>query len=110
MNSIDIIEILKSKNVLQFRKDNCFQILKEIKPYKEIDTHFVGKIVLFEVENEFIAMEEDGKSNYYLRIVKSKEDFDAFVHDRLSIYDRMWDGCGCKVEYTEIWEKNSNST
>ena len=24
---------------------------------------------------------------------------DAFVKDRLDTYERMWDGCGCKVHY-----------
>ena len=28
-----------------------------------------------------------------------RETAERFVEDRLSDYERMWDGCGCKIEY-----------
>jgi hypothetical protein len=65
----DLIESLRSKNIFQIRIDNDFQFMKEIKPKIETDTHFVGNISLFHLENELIVKERDDKGNYYYRIV-----------------------------------------
>ncbi|OLS26724.1 MAG: hypothetical protein HeimC3_08260 [Candidatus Heimdallarchaeota archaeon LC_3] len=92
MNNQDIVNNLHLKNVLRIEKKEADESITCEKPIKEVDTHFVGKIVLLEIENNLIAKKEDGKGSIYLRIINSIEDFDAFTQDRLRIYDRMWDG------------------
>jgi len=31
--------------------------------------------------------------------MKTKKEAEEFIKERLEIYNRMWDGCGCKVDY-----------
>jgi len=31
--------------------------------------------------------------------MKNKKEADLFIDERMETYDRMWDGCGCKVDY-----------
>jgi hypothetical protein len=35
------------------------------------------------------------------RRMATREAAEAFVNDRLEIYERMWDGCGCKINYSD---------
>ena len=105
MNYSEIIKNLEIKNIIRIEKKTYEQSNNNDKCVKEVDTNFAGKICLLKAENKLIAREEDGKGSIYFRLMKDEEDFDAFTQDRLVIYDRMWDGCGCKVVYNEIWQK-----
>ena len=49
-----------------------------------------------------IRLQERGESFYNSgleRVVADLEAAGRFVDNRLAAYDRMWDGCGCKVDY-----------
>ena len=108
MDNQDIVNNLQLKNVLRIEKKEADESITCKKPIKEVDTQFVGKIVLLEIGNNLIAKEEDGNGSIYLRIINTIENFDAFTQDRLSVYDRMWDGCGCKVDYNKVWNRIEN--
>ena len=45
-----------------------------------------------------MAVEEPTSRQRVLRRL-AEDEVAAFVKDRLDTYERMWDGCGCKVEY-----------
>jgi hypothetical protein len=45
------------------------------------------------------VQESDPEGTVYLRAMADREAAEAFVSDRLATYERMWDGCGCKVHY-----------
>jgi hypothetical protein len=34
-----------------------------------------------------------------IRPFSSMEEAQAFVDERLETYERMWDGCGCRIDY-----------
>ena len=36
---------------------------------------------------------------YDTHVAESVDEAKKFVRDRLDTYDRMWDGCGCKIDY-----------
>jgi hypothetical protein len=39
------------------------------------------------------------KNEVALRGFESLQKAQEFVTDRLAVYEKMWDGCGCKVDY-----------
>ena len=45
-----------------------------------------------------VAVEEPSSRERVVRLIEEHE-VQAFVEDRLDTYERMWDGCGCKVAY-----------
>lgn len=49
----------------------------------------------------FLVQEQTPSGEVLVRRFATRDDADAFVDDRLQTYDRMWDGCGCKVRYYE---------
>jgi len=65
----------------------------------EEDTYISDKIRLFEFEDDLIIQEKTTKDEYLLRVMKTKKEAEEFIKERLEIYNRMWDGCGCRIDY-----------
>lgn len=62
-------------------------------------THIAGDLVIVRDAAGPVAVEEPGQGRRVLRRLADQAAVRAFVRDRLDTYERMWDGCGCKVEY-----------
>ena len=105
MDKSDLMNKLERKNVFQVKNDEDFGFINKYEPILEIETHFVGKILLFKLENDLLIKENDDQGYYYYRKIDNENDFNKFVKERLDLYDRMWDGCGCKADYNEVWIK-----
>jgi len=45
------------------------------------------------------AVEEPTADQRVVRLLGSGEEASHFVADRLASYERMWDGCGCRIDY-----------
>jgi len=45
------------------------------------------------------AVERPGAGRRVVRPLPDEEAVRRFVADRLTAYERMWDGCGCKIDY-----------
>ena len=65
----------------------------------EKDTLISDKIRLLKLNNQLILQEKTKKDEYLIRMVKSLKEGEELIKQRMEIYDRMWDGCGCKVDY-----------
>ncbi len=57
------------------------------------------KIEIRKVGGQLLARETSDKGEIILRVFASDFALNAFVKRRVDIYERMWDGCGCKVDY-----------
>lgn len=105
MHKTELINKLERNNVFQVKKDEDFEFINKITPILDIETYFVGKIKLYKLEENLLIKERDDKGYFYYRKIDSENDFHEFTKQRLDLYDRMWDGCGCKADYNEVWEK-----
>ncbi len=65
------------------------------------DTTISGTIRLLRSGEEWLVLEEAPRGRLLLRRYADRAAADAFVDRRLAAYDRMWDGCGCKIDYDE---------
>jgi hypothetical protein len=81
------------------RETELDELLSHSKMITEEYTYISDKIRLFEFEDDLIIQEKTTKNEYLIRNVKTKKEAEDFITDRLEIYNRMWDGCGCKVNY-----------
>ena len=75
------------------------ELLLKSKIIVEKDTLISDKIRLLKHNNQLILQEKTTKDEYLIRMVKSLEEGEELIKQRMEIYDRMWDGCGCKVDY-----------
>ncbi len=70
--------------------------------FEEVERHptFIsGDLVIVRLGDAFAAVEEPKPGERVLRRLPDADAVRAFVEDRMATYDRMWDGCGCRVDY-----------
>ncbi len=79
--------------------------LRELRDSSELvqehDTCICGLIAIMRKDHEYLIIEESDKKEILLRKSDSLDSARKFVSDRLETYERMWDGCGCKINYRE---------
>lgn len=63
------------------------------------DTRLAGDLVIYRDRDGFFALEEPSRDARVVRGLEDEGEVRAFVSKRFEEYERMWDGCGCKVEY-----------
>ena len=95
---------LKEKNVYQIPEYEVSELLTNYSVEQEFETGITGPIKILRTNDKEkkLILEIDQKGHNFIRFVDI-QDIKEFVDERLSIYDKMWDGCGCKVFYNEEW-------
>jgi len=63
------------------------------------DTFIAGDLVIARSGDVLVAVERPTAGKRVIRRLTDESEARAFVRDRLDTYERMWDGCGCKVDY-----------
>lgn len=66
---------------------------------REEDTLVAGRIRILSADGFTLVQEETPEGQALVRRVRSAGDGERLVEQRLEVYERMWDGCGCKVDY-----------
>ena len=99
MNMDEIIEKLKKEKYILLDKQDLEEILKQTEVVRENDTMMSGYIRVLKYKESILIQEITAKEELALRLFDSREEADKFVDSRLVIYEQMWDGCGCKVNY-----------
>jgi len=63
------------------------------------DTCITGWIRILTIDGLTIVQEETPGGEVLVRRVPSQEDAERLVEHRLASYERMWDRCGCRIDY-----------
>lgn len=72
--------------------------------FPEVERHhtqLAGDLIIVRVGEELVAVEEPSRDARVARVLGGPSEAQAFVKKRLEEYERMWDGCGVKVDYFE---------
>jgi hypothetical protein len=99
MNIELLIKIAKKSKYLKLSENDLKNLISASKVLEEEDTLISDKIRLLKFKDELLIQEKTNKDEFLVRLMKTKKEADDFIKERLEIYDRMWEGCGCKVEY-----------
>lgn len=78
---------LADAEVLQIGAEDLQNVLGQSRVLYEIETHLAGPIRILELAGHILVRER-----------RNKIAADRFVSARLETYERMWDGCGCKID------------
>ena len=101
MNTDKIISKIKKKKYSSISNEDLNELISQSKIIIEKDTYISDKIRLLKINNELIIQEKSTKDELLIRSTKSQKEAEEFINQRLEIYEKMWDGCGCRVEYYE---------
>lgn len=99
MNLERIISSVKKNKYLIISELELNELLSHSKMIIEENTYISDKIRLLKFNDDLILQEKTTKDEYLIRVMKSKKETEELIKQRLEIYNRMWDGCGCKVDY-----------
>ncbi len=95
----EIIEKLKKQKPLILPLNNLDEIFKQVLVIEDKDTLMSNHIRILKWKENILIQEVTSKNELAIRIADSVEDANRFVNERMETYERMWDGCGCKVNY-----------
>ncbi len=96
-----LLEKLGEASRLGLSPDELTGLLEEADLVREEDTCISGMIRILRLKNTVLVQEETPEREIVVRIRPTVEAEEEFVRRRLEIYERMWDGCGCKVNYDD---------
>ncbi len=65
----------------------------------EQNTLISDYIRILKIEDHIMIQEKTDKNEIALHLVKDEQEATEFVNERLETYEKMWDGCGCKIKY-----------
>lgn len=65
----------------------------------EQDTLISRHIRLMKYKHVFIVQERSSKQEIILRKFTNFDKASKFITERMIVYEKMWDGCGCKINY-----------
>jgi hypothetical protein len=74
-------------------------LLNQSRIIRERDTLISDTIRLLEYQGRYILQEKTTKNEIMIRFFENEQDAEALFNARLEVYEKMWDGCGCKVDY-----------
>ena len=96
-----IIASAKNKKYLEINETDLNELLTNSELIVEENTYISDKIRLLKFKDELILQEKTAKNELLIRIMNSEIEARELIYQRLEIYEKMWDGCGCKVNYYE---------
>ena len=78
---------------------------EELAPHFPVEerhqTQLAGELLIVRVGEELAAVEAPSRDARVGRLLGSREAVRKFVDNRMEEYERMWDGCGVRVDYYE---------
>ena len=99
MTSEKILTEFNYKKVKLITKKEFEIILKQSKIVKEEKTIIADLIRILNFKGHLIVQETTLRNEIAIRTFKSAKEAEEFVNNRMETYEKMWDGCGCKVDY-----------
>jgi hypothetical protein len=99
MNLEKVVSSAKRNKYLLISEVDLHELLSKSELILEENTYISDKIRLLKYKTDLLIQEKTTKHEYLIRVMKTKKEAEDFIKDRLEIYNRMWDGCGCKVKY-----------
>ncbi len=101
MNSIvnSILSQFETKNIVLISSQELNTLLSLVEIILEANTLLSHMIRILKVNVTFWVQEKSPKNEILLRTFVSEKAAKEFVDNRLQIYEKMWDGCGCKIDY-----------
>ncbi len=99
MNEPKLLQRLEAGEIVQLDRSEWEAASADFEVVEEHDTRLSGMLLVVRSAAGLAAIEQPKPDQRVVRPLATMEAARAFVADRLETYDRMWDGCGCKIDY-----------
>jgi len=98
----DVNEILSPLNVEEYRKltpEELALLLGSVEIVRDEDTLFCDHIRILRYVDIYMVQEMTNHQELIVRRVAGSDAAHELVNSRMEVYEKMWNGCGCKISY-----------
>jgi len=90
---------IKDGEVAFISKNELDALLKLSIAVFEEDTLISGFVRILKYNSHYIFQEQTPKNEIIIRKFDDLQSAQNLVENRLDIYEKMWNGCGCRIDY-----------
>jgi len=101
MTAEELNRRLREQRIVAMPADEWAELAVFCEIVERHDTLVAGELLIVRCDAGLAAVEQPAPQERVLRLLSDAEEARVFVEARLEAYERMWDGCGCKVDYYE---------
>jgi len=94
-----IIQSLQKTDYIVIPAAQLEKFLDEVDIIEEVNTFMSDFLRIVAFDGHLLVQELSPKEEVIIREMHSMEAARTFIAKRMDIYEKMWDGCGCKVNY-----------
>ena len=99
MNAEELNRRLKDERIVPMAEAEWAELAEACEVVERHDTLVAGELLVVCCAGALAAVEQPTAGERVLRRLSDAEAMGRFVKERLEAYERMWDGCGCKIDY-----------
>jgi hypothetical protein len=99
MDLHDLLRELKAKPVVRIDDAALGALLSGSEILKEERPPGIDPIRVLRIEDTILFQETSDRKEILVRRFPSREEAYRFLRARLDAHDRIWDGCGCRIDY-----------
>jgi hypothetical protein len=99
MTAEELDRRLRSERIVPLSVSQWDELAANFEELERHDTLVAGHLLIIRSPSGLAAVEQPSPSERVVRLLSDEQQARRFVQDRLEAYERMWDGCGCKVDY-----------
>jgi hypothetical protein len=90
---------LRSERIVPLSAADWAELAADFEEVERHDTLVAGHLLIVRGAAGLAAVEQPSPDARVGRRLADDKEAHRFVQGRLEQYERMWDGCGCKVDY-----------
>jgi hypothetical protein len=97
----DISQRIRSGRLLVLTPEEAGEVVQQADLIEKHGTPGKGDLMILSWLGMRIVLEQENDETFIARRFSDQREVDPFVERRLNQYERMWDGCGCRIDYYE---------
>jgi len=110
MRAEELRRRLKAGNIVTISAAEWAAIAGSFEQVERRDTFVASDLLIVRSEASLAAVEQPSPEQRVVRPLSDDAEVSRFVQRRLEEYERMWDGCGCKVDYSRaLWRGTASA-
>lgn len=90
---------LTSERIVSLSTSDWAALAANFEELERHDTLVAGHLLIVRGPVGLAAVEQPSPEERVIRLLLDDQEAHRFVQERLEQYERLWDGCGCKVDY-----------
>lgn len=99
MNLLELLDKVRAGGIVPLSAEAWEGLSAHVEILERHPTQLAGDILIVQLEGDLAAVESPSREARVVRPLAGPEEARAFLAKRMEEYERMWDGCGVKVDY-----------